>query len=387
MNLGSWGSYLPRFKNLIRPDGVSAVGEAEENVESTRNVDSAKMAIATITNALPNLVFDGYRDWYSYDDEWVLRNLGQVLTAEEEHEILGQLDQGTPESLAKVLDYIASERLGIWQNIAREEFSQPEGDAPAEELQGEANTANWQASRTPGTYYYTYLDGRYLYCDLSSAPLSEWETMPVRDDLAARNAEPWGVTGWFYTPVGEPGLYGGDFVFAASPDGPWVTEEQASAQLQPPPAAEPEVPPVIPRRYDPIEQVTGYAMWAQGFDTQERVWKFTLTNGSEPPDDDAPWTAIDTYRANNTEYFAGPGYSDSGWLAVPTPLPSEAVETPDQDSSTEESRPEDSSTEDKVRAEIVDPAIELIKEAFPALTDEQAEQLVVTVMKQDLQTV
>jgi hypothetical protein len=245
MNLGSWSSYLPRFKDLLRPEGAAPLGEPGEGVEAARGQEAAQSALAAVSGALPDLVFEGYPDWYSYDDEWVLRNLGQVLTEGEEDEILRRLDTGTPDSLAELLSYV-EDQLGSWQNAARQEFA---GDSEAELLTGAENTANWQASRTPGTFYYTYSGDRYLYCDLPQAPASEWETLPAREQLASDNAQPWGDSGWFCTPTGEPGLYDGAFVFAPSPDGPWMTVEQATAQLQ----AEPAARPAMPQDYDPAQ--------------------------------------------------------------------------------------------------------------------------------------
>lgn len=232
MNLGSWATYLARFKDLLRPDGVAPIGEADQHVEDVRLEDSARNFLTTITDVLPDLVFEGYRDWYVYQDEWVLRNLGHVLNAEDEHEILIRLDQGTPEALRELLAYIADQRLSLWQTAAREEFAETEGENAPGVLEGLANTANWQASRTPGTFYYTYSDDRYLYSDLPSASISEWETLPVREQLATENAMPWGNDGWYYTPTGEPELYGGSFVYAEGSEGPWMTEAQALARAE-----------------------------------------------------------------------------------------------------------------------------------------------------------
>jgi hypothetical protein len=228
MNLGSWASYLIRFKNLVRPVGTDPLGEPEGTVESVRSDDSAQILVTTISGLLPDLVFEGYSDWFDYSDEWVLRNLGHVLTAQEEDQILSALDQGTPDALDGVLNYISGQ-LDAWRDAARGQFADASGETGT--LEGAANTENWTASRTPGTYYYTYVGDRYLYSDLSSAPQSEWETLPVREQMAADNAQPWGDTGWFWTPTGEPDLYGGAFVYAAGKDGPWVTEEQAQAAL------------------------------------------------------------------------------------------------------------------------------------------------------------
>ncbi|HYS34931.1 MAG TPA: hypothetical protein VEO01_04720, partial [Pseudonocardiaceae bacterium] len=65
MNQGSWATYLVRFKDLLRPEGVAPMGELDERVESARGDGSARSSLATITDALPDLVFEGYTDWYT----------------------------------------------------------------------------------------------------------------------------------------------------------------------------------------------------------------------------------------------------------------------------------------------------------------------------------
>lgn len=385
LNHSSWSSYLLRFKDLLRPEGVSPLASAEESVESARGEESAKIALAIITNTLPNLVFDGYRQWYSEDDEWVLTNLGQVLTLDEEHQILSGLSEGTPQSLGQVLRYIAEERIGTWQKTARDEFAQPGEAAEAQELTGLPNTASWEASRTPGTYYYTYFGDRYLYSDLAEGPISEWETMPVRDELAAANAQPWGSGGWVYTPTGDPELYGGPFVFASDSDGPWMTEDQASEQLR-----ESE----SPSPFDRVEPVPGQAGWLQAYDAGEGVWKYAQAVDGRPPIDLASWIAIDTFRSDNSEYFAGPGWSASGW--VPYEDPSQAERPGDLEEEAATDRPGDPGEEAvpeeqreavaaRIRDSVVLPAIEQLKRAHPGLTDERARRLVVAATSQALQ--
>jgi hypothetical protein len=372
MNLSSWASYLVRFKDLLRPEGVSPLAEKDENVETVRGEDPARMALSTITATVPNLVFEGYGDWYSYQDEWVLRNLGQVLTLEEENEILYRLDQGSPDALRELLSYIADERLSAWRTAAAEEFAQFDDDADPEILRGLANTANWEASRTPGTYYYTHVDGRYLFSDLSEAPIDDWETLPVREQLATENARAWGDSGWYCTPTGEPDLYGGAFVFAPDPDGSWMTQEDAEAQLQEPP---------VEHRFDPVESVRGYQGWFQGYDTHEEVWKYAQANGSQVPSDDAVWIAVDTPSTDGTEYFAGPGYSDDGWVSYEPESQAEmATETsPSVDQ-------EVLAMANQVRQEVVDQAFRLLKEGHPELTDSEAEQLAVAATSSALLT-
>jgi hypothetical protein len=237
MNLGSWGSQLARFRNLLRPMGSDALGQPDEIVESARSGESAQTLISALSGRLPAVVFEGYADWYAYADEWVLRNLGQVLTAGDEDRILSGLDQGTPDALLEVLGYVAGQ-LDAWREAAG--AGHVSGAEPGM-LEGTANTENWAASRTPGTFYYTYYGDSYLYSDLAQADVSEWETLPVREQLATDKAEPWGGSGWFVTPAGEPGLYGGSFVYAPDLHGPWMTHEQAEAAMaaRPAEAAEP----------------------------------------------------------------------------------------------------------------------------------------------------
>ena len=311
MNLGSWNYHLARFKDLLRPDGVSCLGAEEETaVEAARADPSAFVKLAAITGALPNLVFEGYHDWYRYQDEWVLRNLGRVLSVQEEHEILSWLDQNTPESMLHVLAYVADERLSVWQNAARGQFAESLSRNEPGELSGFENTANWHASRTPGTYYYTCIDDRYLYSDVREASAGEWKTLPQREQLATENARPWGDYGWYYSPTAEPGLYGGAYVYAADRTGPWLTEEAALAQSRAP--AFQQRP--HPRRYDPIELVGGHPGWALGYDTEEAAWKYARVASNGLPDDNAAWFAVNDVSADGAEYFVGPGYCATGWL-------------------------------------------------------------------------
>lgn len=117
MNQSSWSSRLPRFKNLLRPDGFEALGEPEEPVESAR--DEASAALAVLSDTLPDLVFEGRHDWYVYQDDWILRSFGQVLVYEDEREILSRLDTGTRDSLVDLFNYMVDRRLPVWQEAAR----------------------------------------------------------------------------------------------------------------------------------------------------------------------------------------------------------------------------------------------------------------------------
>lgn len=313
MNHGSWNNHLSRFKDLLRPDGLSCLGAEEESaVEAARADPSAFVKLAAITAALPNLVFEGYDDWYRYQDEWVLRNLGHVLTAQEEYEILAWLDQNTPQSMLHVLEYVADERLSVWQNDVREQFAESLGRNEPGVLTGFENTSNWNASRTPGTYYYTWFGDRYLYSDLPEGPAGAWKTLPEREQLATEKAQPWGGYGWYYTPTDDAGLYGGAYVYAAGDEGPWLTEEAALARSQAPVSQQVSAT----RRYDQVGLVGGHPDWAQGYDTVKAAWKYARVTANGLPDDDAAWFAVNDVSADGAEYFVGPGYSATGWLLL-----------------------------------------------------------------------
>jgi hypothetical protein len=233
MNLGSWASYLPKFKDLLRPEG-SGPSQPDEDVEEARERDSSKSQITEINNTLPELVFEGYSDWAGYQDDWVLRNLGHVLTAADEDEILRRLDAGSADSLSELLTFIVDTRLSVWRAAAAEEFT----GAADGELEGAENEGNWAANRTPGTYYYTYAaddEGNmvYLYSDRLSAPRDEWKSLPEREDEADANAQPWGDGDWWYTAVNPDAtsLYGCSHVYREGPDGPWLAENDANARI------------------------------------------------------------------------------------------------------------------------------------------------------------
>jgi len=172
----------------------------------------------------------------------------------------------------------------------------------------------------------------------------------VREQLATVNAQRWGDSGWFCTPTGEPGLYGGQYVYASDAEGPWMTQEQATEQIELLAAA--EVSAV--RRFSPVEAVPGHEGWMQGYDNKEGEgdWKYVRVTGSEIPDDEAPWTAINAFSADSTEYFAGPGYSETGWV----PYGEEPAEPPAR-AQAEVSAEQREAAAEAVRAEIVDPAV------------------------------
>jgi hypothetical protein len=246
MNLGSWSSYLPVFKNVLRPssavDPVSDMGMFPADLnEAITQARTASPGFAQLGDTLVDLVFNGYQDWYGYDDTWILQQLGQVLDDQgaQEDGLLSRLDaivtaagsDSGESALTEFLSY-AERCADTWQQEAAAEGYTSEDTGDAAVLEGTPNDANWEASRTPGTRYYIYYDERYLYSDEPSGPLSIWEDLPAREDKAAENAYEWeGVNGWWCTSTNDKsGMYGGEFVFAkgtGAPEGPWMTYEQA----------------------------------------------------------------------------------------------------------------------------------------------------------------
>ena len=99
MNLGSWASYLPVFKNVLRPSGavdpVSDLGTFPAGLnEAITQARASSSGFSQLGDELVNLVFDGYQDWYGYDDNWILQELGQVLDDQgtQEYGLLSRLD-------------------------------------------------------------------------------------------------------------------------------------------------------------------------------------------------------------------------------------------------------------------------------------------------------
>ena len=246
MNLGSWASYLPVFKNVLRPSGavdpVSDLGTFPAGLnEAITQARASSSGFSQLGDELVNLVFDGYQDWYGYDDNWILQELGQVLDDQgtQEYGLLSRLDaivtaagsENGESACTEFLSY-AEQCAAMWRQEAAAGGYTSEDAVGAAVLEGTPNDANWEASRTPGTRYYVYYDERYLYSDEPSGPLSSWEDLPTRENKAAESAFRWeGVDGWWCTLTnGQTGMYGGEYVFAmgtSAPEGPWLTHERA----------------------------------------------------------------------------------------------------------------------------------------------------------------
>jgi len=81
-----------------------------------------------------------------------------------------------------------------WQRSANTELAGAEGPLPEgqERVEAYPNTENWNYSRTPGTFYYKYVERGgedvYVYSDNADSPDEDWHEMPYWDDLADAEA-------------------------------------------------------------------------------------------------------------------------------------------------------------------------------------------------------
>lgn len=267
MNESEWRNQIQRFKDLLRVP----VGDEEEGVRRDRKGD-----IEFLHGVLPYLLFESYQDWYDQEDDWLLRNLSLWLTDEQDDQLLALLRSGDDGVL---LTYLADTCLPDWRQSAEEGgrfrpgASQDDGTGGEQALVGAENWTNWNASRTPGTFYYIFDGTEYRYGDEQQAPASAWQTLPERERAAAEAAQPWGV-GWCTPTHGAP-QYGDHYVFATAPDGPWLTQTEASRQL-----AELEKAAQPPAEEAAAQRIQWGSVWTS---LQEGTWRFGLT-------EQGPWT-------------------------------------------------------------------------------------------------
>lgn len=238
----SWTSFLPVFKNVLRPsfavDPVAHLGEFERCDAAITQARADDPGFGTLGDRLVNLVFDGYQDWYQYEDAWILQELAQVLSSDDQQSDLlnglraigGAADDDGRRAALQAFALTVGQYVNVWQQEAEEHgYTRAEAVDGAAVLEGTPNTENWRTNRIPGTFYYAYVDGRYLYSDLAEGPISEWETLQVRQQLAADLAVEWGTA--FCTPTGGNPVYGGDYVFAIDRLGPWMTQSAIEAVM------------------------------------------------------------------------------------------------------------------------------------------------------------
>lgn len=247
LDQSDWARCLPLFKNILRPsfvaDPVAEMGDFETCAAAITQARAENVSFGVLGDKLVNLVFEGYRDWYQYEDVWILRELAEVLDIAGEQQsgllvglkaIGGAADEDSRKTAIQEFLPTVEQYVNVWQQEAeREGYTRAEAVDQRVELEGATNETNWQANRIPGTYYWVFVDGRYLYSDLPKAPISEWETLQVREQLAADGAKKWGDG--FCTPTGGNPDYGGDYVFALDRYGPWLTQSAAEAALAKPP--------------------------------------------------------------------------------------------------------------------------------------------------------
>lgn len=251
LNQSGWAQYLPIFKNVFRPSFVSGsvgLGEFESCDAAITQARADSSIFGDLGDRLINLVFDGYRDWYQSEDSWVLQEIVQVLddSGDQQNSLINGLyaiGSGTDDEARKSallsLAVIAEQFMNLWQQeAAADGYTRAEVVEQAAVIEGTPNTDNWQASRTPGTFYYAYVDGRYLYSDVAEGPIEEWETLPEREQLASELAQEWGAG--FCTPTGGNPDYGADYVFALSKEGPWLMQSEVEAAMATAAPASPE---------------------------------------------------------------------------------------------------------------------------------------------------
>lgn len=208
---GRWDKYMPVLANLLRPSAEAGpVAELlfpdgdliNDAITAFRNSEGETLKVWG--DQIVALVFDGYADWggyYAASPDWVLTNLAQVLEdSAQQTALLTHL-----QSIADALPETRNECLVAfkndidqwvprWQYSANTELAGAEGPMPEGEERAKAyqNTGNWNYSRTPGTFYYKYVerDGKnvYVYNDNAGAPDEDWHEAQYWDDLAEAEA-------------------------------------------------------------------------------------------------------------------------------------------------------------------------------------------------------
>lgn len=238
---------IRRFKALLNIKEIS--GQTSE-AGAEGDSDEAKLQRAAIARnrspveagaaheALAVLAFSGYRDWCEYDDDaWTTNCLGQVLDDEQSRFLVQALEQADLIDLIAALARMADTYRTAWQRAAESEAAQASeagATVTAAGLIPGENTESWKYSRTPGTRYYIFHNGQYLYSDDREAPLTGWATAEARDAKAASAATEWETgSGVFYTAYDNPAHVAGvTHVFGRGKDGPWVlTRAQAEEVL------------------------------------------------------------------------------------------------------------------------------------------------------------
>lgn len=239
-DLTSWSSQvLDRLKVLLNVKEISGETGEEDTEGDGDEAKRKRAAVARNRNsqdvqaahqALTVLAFSGYQDWCEYDDDAWLRNcLGQVLDEDQAGFLASALYEAGLIDLTTAVQLMAGPYQEAWR-LAADSDAAPPG---ALELSPAENLESWKYSRTPGTRYYIFHDGQYLYADSKDAPLAEWATAEDRDDEAAARATEWeSGSGVFYTSYAEPAYVdGAAYVFGEGKDGPWILDRAQAEQL------------------------------------------------------------------------------------------------------------------------------------------------------------
>lgn len=273
MDANAWSHHIEHFKELLRVP----VGDGETGVRRERRVD-----IESLHGVLSKLLFESYNDWPDQDDAWLLRNMAQVLTQEQDAALLSLLGAGDDQLF---LNYIAGTCVSAWQTAAADGTASVQAaDGASEQYTGTENSTNWAVSRTPGTYYYAFDGAEYRYSDRKQAVGSEWEPLPVRERNAANLAQPWGDAGGWCTPVHDAALYGDTHVYAVDREGPWLSRDEALRQLATRGSADTRADGGADRQEPAATRPTAWGTVWTNF--ENGAWVFGLT-------EQGPWTYTD----------------------------------------------------------------------------------------------
>ncbi|HEY2575276.1 MAG TPA: hypothetical protein VGI74_03105 [Streptosporangiaceae bacterium] len=240
----AWSSQITeRFKVLLNFKDISDETDDEGVDGDDHEVKLKRVAIARNRNpheaeaaheALAALAFSGYQDWCEYDDDdWTKNCLCQVLDDDQSGFLASVLEDAGLIDLTTAIELMAGPYRTAWQQAAETEAAQSGSEVGAAALVPAENLESWRYSRTPGTRYYIFYEGQYLYSDDKDAPLAGWATAEARDDQAAARATEWeSGSGVFYTDYENPAHAGGvTHVFGRSKDGPWVLTREQAGQL------------------------------------------------------------------------------------------------------------------------------------------------------------
>jgi hypothetical protein len=96
IDAAGWASALPAFECLLRPSVADAPAKAvaDGTAEALDKPRQAMPRFGELGDVLVDLVFDGYQDWYQYEDAWVLNNVALGDDAEVTGQYLSHARRG-----------------------------------------------------------------------------------------------------------------------------------------------------------------------------------------------------------------------------------------------------------------------------------------------------